>query len=89
MSISHDNIHYSISTSIVQQNVHTDINVNESKGMTWVRIKFCNILVCPGLWRRISYDLLDIGIMVSVLQWSGRPGFNPRSSNTKDSKNGT
>ena len=25
----------------------------------------------------------------SVRQWSGRPGFNPKSSNTKDSKNGT
>ena len=25
----------------------------------------------------------------SVRQWSGRPGFNPRSSYTKDSKNGT
>ena len=25
---------------------------------------------------------------VSVRQWSGRPGFNPKSSHTKDSKNG-
>ena len=25
----------------------------------------------------------------SVRQWLGRPGFNPRSSHTKDSKNGT
>ena len=25
----------------------------------------------------------------SVHQWPGRPGFNPRSSHTKDSKNGT
>ena len=25
----------------------------------------------------------------SVRQWPGRPGFNPRSSHTKDSKNGT
>ena len=25
----------------------------------------------------------------SVRQWSGRPGFNPRSSYTKDFKNGT
>ena len=24
--------------------------------------------------------------MSSVCQWSGRPGFNPRSSHTKDSK---
>ena len=24
----------------------------------------------------------------SVHQWSGRPGFSPRSSHTKDSKNG-
>ena len=26
---------------------------------------------------------------LSVRQWPGRPGFNPRSSHTKDSKNGT
>ena len=25
----------------------------------------------------------------SVRQWPGRPGFNPTSSHTKDSKNGT
>ena len=25
----------------------------------------------------------------SVRQWSGRQGFDPRSSHTKDSKNGT
>ena len=32
----------------------------------------------------------DIGVMVRVLlQWPGRPGFNPRSSHTKDFKNGT
>ena len=31
----------------------------------------------------------DIGLAVSVRQWPGRPGFNPRSSHTKDSKNGT
>ena len=28
-------------------------------------------------------------ICLSVRQWPGRPGFNPRSSHTKDSKNGT
>ena len=26
---------------------------------------------------------------ISVRQWSGRPGFNPRSDHTKDFKNGT
>ena len=26
---------------------------------------------------------------LSVCQWFGRPGFNPRSSHTKDSKNDT
>ena len=25
----------------------------------------------------------------SVRQWPGKPGFNPRSSHTKDFKNGT
>ena len=33
--------------------------------------------------------ILYISLMSSVCQWSGRPGFNPRSSYTKDSKNGT
>ena len=31
----------------------------------------------------------DSGNESSVRQWPGRPGFNPRSSHTKDSKNGT
>ena len=26
---------------------------------------------------------------LSVLRWSGRPGFNPKLSHTRDSKNGT
>ena len=30
-----------------------------------------------------------IGLMSSVRQWSGRPGFNPELSHGKDSKNGT
>ena len=30
---------------------------------------------------------LPIGIVVSVYQWSGRPGFTPWSNHTKDSKN--
>ena len=28
-------------------------------------------------------------IGLNVRQWSGRPGFNPRSRHTKDFKNGT
>ena len=39
--------------------------------------------------QRIDYIFADIGIMVSVHQWSRRLGFNPKSSQTKDSKNGT
>ena len=30
-----------------------------------------------------------IGLVGSVYQWPGRPGFNPWSSHTQDSKNGT
>ena len=30
--------------------------------------------------------MIYIGIIVSVCKWSGRPGFNPRSRHTKDSK---
>ena len=35
------------------------------------------------LKKAISYKFL------TVRQWPGRPGFNLRSSHTKDSKNGT
>ena len=35
-----------------------------------------------------SHFIRDIGPAVRVL-WPGRPGFNPRSSHTKDFKNGT
>ena len=28
-------------------------------------------------------------LFLRVRQWSGRPGFNPKSSHTNDSKNGT
>ena len=38
---------------------------------------------------KIVYYNRDIGPAVRVLQWPGRPGFNPRSSHTKDFKNGT
>ena len=38
------------------------------------------------LLTHIGLNLPDDG--ESVRQWPGRPGFNPRSSHTKDSKNG-
>ncbi len=51
---------------------------------------------CSGSWlltvedltetRDLSTTLPDIGIMVSVRPWLGRPGFDLRSSYTKDSK---
>ena len=31
----------------------------------------------------------DYNDITSVRHWPGRPGFNPRSSHTKDFKNGT
>ena len=40
--------------------------------------------------RWFNWNLLDHWINEkSVHQWSGRQGFNPRSNQTKDSKNGT
>ena len=38
-----------------------------------------NILLEPAHWPR----------RLSVCKWSWRPGFNPRSSHTKDFKNAT
>ena len=35
------------------------------------------------------YCYFFIGLVGSVRQWSGRPGFNPRSRHSKDFKNGT
>ena len=35
------------------------------------------------------FTIFSFGPAVSVRQWPGRPGFNPRSSHTKDFKNGT
>ena len=36
---------------------------------------------------KTNYSFLsDTGMVVSVCQWPGRPGFNPRSSHTKDLK---
>ena len=40
------------------------------------------------VWIKVYLNRL-IGLVGSVHQWSGRPGFNPRSNHTKDFKNGT
>ena len=41
----------------------------------------------PFLFDGAIITILFMGIMVRVVrQWPGRPGFNRRSSNTKDSK---
>ena len=46
------------------------------------------ICVCGHFCIRISIYL--IGLVGRVFaEWSGRPGFNPRSCHTKDFKNGT
>ena len=38
----------------------------------------------------VSVQLIEpLANELSVRQWSGRPGFNPRSSHTKDSKSST
>ena len=47
-----------------------------------------------SLWPRVvAPDMVlsmgQIELFDSVRQWPGRPGFNPRSSHTKDFKNGT
>ena len=33
--------------------------------------------------------IYNVNIYIYIRQWPGRPGFNPRSSHTKDFKNGT
>ena len=42
--------------------------------------------VCIYIYIYIYICQLDIDIMVSVRQWPGRSGLNPRSSHAKDSK---
>ena len=44
---------------------------------------FVCLFFCILLYNRL------IGLVGSVRQWFGRPGFNPRSSYTKDFKNGS
>ena len=39
--------------------------------------------------RSITFIFGLISLGSSIHQWSGRPGFNPRSSHTKDLINGT
>ena len=46
-------------------------------------------LICLGLCKLILLQLGHWPNELSVRQWSGRPWFNPRSSHTKGSKNGT
>ena len=41
------------------------------------------------LYKKNAYKWAHWPSGQSVRQWSGRPGFNPRSSHTKDFKNGT
>ena len=45
-------------------------------------------LGCPDLWFLANTSVPNENGF-SVRQWSGRPGFNPRSRHTKDFKNGT
>ena len=45
---------------------------------------FCSKIQCSNL-----KESMNKSFFYHVRQWSGRPGFNPRSSHTKDFKNGT
>ena len=62
-------------------------------------MKSLNLQVSQNIskWRTLKVHILE-GYLdltghwhggLNVCQWPGRPGFNPRSSHTKDSKNGT
>ena len=44
----------------------------------------CKICACKFIIEIVVYSLF--GLIGSIRQWPGRPGFNPRSSHTKDSK---
>ena len=43
----------------------------------------------PSLGLNSTTTILLISLVVSVRQWSGRPGFNSRLRHAKDFKNGT
>ena len=45
-----------------------------------------NIIIFPGSNIVLSKKKIRVD---SLRQWLGRPGFNPRSSHTKDFKNGS
>ena len=49
----------------------------------------CLTFEVPPFFFLFFYMQNLIGLVGSVCQWSGRPGFNPRSHHTKDFKNGT
>ena len=46
------------------------------------------IYIYKAIWKK-GLNTLKKTNQQGVHQWSGRPGFNPRSGHTKDFKNGT
>ena len=63
----------------------TDINTRLAKVWTAIKINYTSIAVDI---EHSNWTFLFNGFLPQI-QWPGRHGFNPRSSYTKDSKNGT
>ena len=56
----------------------------------WCHCKFISVRDDhPQMLQKELFGLAHWPSGYSVHQWSGRPGFNPRSRHTKDFKNGT
>ena len=72
--------------------------VDSSACLSFLCFDDCEEIVCSQdkdlfcIWLTVAccyFNIYDIGIIVSVRQYPRRPGFSPRLSHTKDSKNDT
>ena len=68
---------------IYHQTLQYSNSVNKNE-ITWMYLRGVIIFVGQHI-----HLYRCTGIIVNIRQWSGRSGFNPRSSHTKDLKNGT
>ena len=88
---------HSISLLPKQYHVASLTNKHEVSTNIVESTRVVHILMSPcshdQLWQKktnkIRYPYQLIGLVVSVCQWPGRPGFNPKLSHTKNLKNGT
>ena len=81
VSISHDSYYYTSSVHDIYRYIYTHTQTHTHTHIyTYINVHvFC-------MYSRVFVHWPN---EYSVRQWSGRPRLNPRSSHTKDSKNGT